>query len=114
MHFRRWQRHGDPLVKLRRYQRGIEARLDLYIEKTDGCWLWTGHMQNAGYGFISIKGKQYLVHRFMYERYNGAIPEGLVLDHLCRVTTCVNPDHLEPVTTAENVRRGVASRMALR
>lgn len=66
------------------------------------CWLWGGRIGNHGYGFAR-GGK--LSHRVIYEAVVGTIPEGLELDHLCRVTRCVNPDHLEPVTHTENIRR---------
>jgi hypothetical protein len=59
-----------------------------------------------GYGRIHVKGYP-LAHRAVYETFVEAVPEGLELDHLCRNTGCVNPDHLEPVTHAENMRRGV-------
>lgn len=59
------------------------------------CWVWTGSLNSGGYG----------QHRRVYERYVGKIPEALELDHLCRNRWCVNPDHLEPVTQGENIRR---------
>lgn len=74
----------------------------------DGCWLWTASLTGDGYGRISLGGKfgpMGLAHRVAYELLVGPIPEGLELDHLCRVRRCVNPEHLEPVTHAENVRR---------
>lgn len=71
-----------------------------------GCWLWQGHLNNTGYAWFNAYGKPQLGHRVAYELFVGAIPEGLSLDHLCRVTRCVNPEHLEPVTHAENMRRG--------
>lgn len=74
------------------------------------CWLWAGRVNRLDYGRYAIKidGKwrERPAHRLMYENLVGEIPEGLVLDHLCRVTRCVNPDHLEPVTVGENVLRG--------
>lgn len=73
-----------------------------------GCWLWTG-LKVAGYGRFSIQNKGIGAHRVSYEALIGAIPDGLELDHLCRVPSCVNPLHLEPVTGAENRRRARAS-----
>lgn len=72
------------------------------------CWLWTAKARVRGYGVIGTgNGKQTRVtHRVAYELVIGPIPEGLQLDHLCRVRHCVNPKHLEPVTQAENLRRG--------
>ncbi len=72
-----------------------------------GCWLWAGSVSNAGYGLILVNGKMRRAHRVGYELYRGAIPAPLVLDHLCRVTVCVNPNHLEAVTRKENILRGV-------
>lgn len=68
---------------------------------TDDCWLYAQVVSNNGYGSISRQR----VHRVMYEEIVGPIPEGLEIDHLCRIRCCVNPDHLEPVTHAENMRR---------
>ena len=61
----------------------------------------------SGYGVLSLgRGVTMLAHRWSYEHFVGPIPDGLVIDHLCRVRHCVNPDHLEPVTNEENLRRG--------
>ena len=77
---------------------------DLYEpEPNSGCWLWTGVTDSWGYGRAGRAG---MAHRVFYERIVGAIPKGLTLDHKCRVRCCVNPDHLEPVTLRENLRRG--------
>lgn len=71
----------------------------------NGCWLWTGCRSN-GYGQIGMDGRMMLAHRLAYELIIGPIPTGLHIDHLCRTPLCVNPAHLEPVTPAENIRRG--------
>jgi hypothetical protein len=71
--------------------------------------MWPGAKCGPGYGHLSRGGKSagnVLAHRVVYEALVGPIPEGLTLDHLCRVRACVNPDHLEPVTLAENFSRG--------
>lgn len=77
-------------------------------EPNSGCWLWLGAC-SRGYGYFSSKGKNILAHRFSYEEFVGQIPEGLQLDHLCRVRCCVNPAHLEAVTSKENFHRGISS-----
>jgi hypothetical protein len=77
----------------------------------DGCWLWTASQDGGGYGILGVKeGKKMPMrkaHRVSYVLFVGPIPDGLDLDHLCRVRHCVNPDHLEPVTRTVNIRRGL-------
>lgn len=73
-------------------------------EPNTGCWLWLGALSTEGYGTI---GHRYM-HRMFYEWRRGPIPQGLTIDHLCHCRSCVNPDHMEPVTRGENVRRGKA------
>lgn len=75
------------------------------------CWLWTGATTGSKeYGrFTVAKGQAVVAHRWSYEHLVGPIPAGLVIDHLCRVHRCVNPAHLEPVTTRENILRGVST-----
>lgn len=74
--------------------------------KTD-CWEWQKGTASLGYGWFWIgNGKQVYAHRFAYEVNKGKIPNGLELDHLCRNHKCCNPDHLEMVTSKENVLRG--------
>lgn len=76
-------------------------------ETEQGCWVRTTSISDKGYGTITVRpGKCGLTHREMYRLVVGPIPPGLDLDHLCRVTACCNPAHLEPVTHAENLRRG--------
>jgi hypothetical protein len=83
-----------------------EERFWAKVNKTDTCWLWIGGQNGVGYGVAWPDGKQTYAHRFAYELLVGPIPSGLDLDHLCRVRYCVRPDHLEPVTRQENLRRG--------
>jgi hypothetical protein len=88
----------------------LADRLSAKIDKTDpsGCWLWTASRKPCGYGQINLNGRPRPAHRVVYELLVGPIPAGLQLDHLCRVRSCVNPEHLEPVTSRENTRRGRA------
>ena len=86
----------------------IEERFWSFVDKTEneqGCWLWKGSLVH-GYGHFTIGYKMIRAQRFAYELLVGPVPDGLILDHLCRVTNCIRPDHLEPVTNRENVRRG--------
>jgi hypothetical protein len=78
------------------------------VERTDSCWLWAGSQTSNGYG-LYWASQTVLAHRYAYELVGGPIPDALQIDHLCRVRHCVNPDHLEPVTQKENVRRGKTS-----
>jgi hypothetical protein len=73
----------------------------------DACWLWKGSRnKKGGYGRVRFAGGRWVAHRLTYKLFVGEIPAGLTLDHLCRTPSCVNPTHLEPVTNAENIRRG--------
>lgn len=76
------------------------------VEKTDTCWLWRGFTTKKGYGHFALGRGYKQAHRHSYELLVGKIPSHLQIDHLCRVRNCVNPDHLEPVTSRENALRG--------
>jgi hypothetical protein len=76
------------------------------VDRTGACWLWTAHIGKDGYGTFSIDGHHHRAHRVAWVLLHGPIPDGLQIDHLCRVRHCVNPDHLEPVTQRENILRG--------
>lgn len=75
------------------------------IKAGDGCWNWYGYLNIREYGQLTFQGKSKFAHRIMYELLVGPIPEGLTLDHLCRNTRCVKPNHLEPVTNKVNIQR---------
>lgn len=88
------------------------------VEISDaGCWLWCSEIDKHGYGVRRPtgvnSGRSRFVHRQVYELLIGPIPKGLVIDHLCRVTRCCNPAHLEPVTHAENLRRSEPARRTM-
>ena len=89
-----------------RLPEGVRNRLEPVTES--GCWIWTGPSLPSGYGTLSVKRKSRYVHRFTYEAIVGPIPNGLEIDHLCRVRCCANPSHLEPVTHKVNTLRGQA------
>lgn len=86
----------------------IATRLEQHAQRIaeSGCWAWLGAVNDDGYGRVNLAGKNKHAHRVSYELAKGPIPEGLVLDHLCKVRCCINPDHLEPVTIKENLARG--------
>jgi len=107
------QRRG---AQRRRVEMGLPDPVPLppwperYVVDENGCWIWTGYVDpKTGYGMRSRpKGQgSRLAHRQFFELHVGPIPEGLVIDHLCRVRACVNPGHLEAVTQRENLLRGV-------
>ena len=98
-----------------RDNRDLERRLlhniklgDIPVLRPDlgKCWGWT-KATAEGYGVISVKNRLSQAHRIAYELWIDKIPSGLVIDHLCRNTICINPKHLEPVTVRENILRGV-------
>lgn len=76
-------------------------------EASSGCWVWQKAKDRQGYGFIKVNGFQWRAHRLSYHLCIGSIPEGMTIDHLCRNSSCVRPDHLEAVSNKENVLRGV-------
>jgi hypothetical protein len=81
----------------------VENRFWSKVLKTDTCWIWTGETTVTGYGRFKNYSRKVQAHRFSYELHKGQIPDGMVIDHLCRNRACVNPDHLEAKSQKENV-----------
>lgn len=73
------------------------------------CWLFQGALNNGGYKSVQFRGKRWMAHRMMWTVMRGEIPEGMDIDHLCRVRSCGNPQHMEVVTRSENLRRGISA-----
>ncbi|NUP33639.1 MAG: HNH endonuclease [Streptomycetaceae bacterium] len=80
--------------------------LDRCVETDEGCWLYTGRLLPNGYGVVSESRKTVYVHRLTFGYFKADIPDGLVIDHLCRNRACCNPEHLDAVTQRVNVHRG--------
>ncbi len=89
------------------YSRIRERFWNRVQEDPSGCWIWRGALTTSGYGNLIVNGRPVLAHRFAYAEMCAEIPDGLVIDHLCRVPACVNPYHLDPVTIGVNTRRGL-------
>lgn len=107
MHYTRHRKHGD----VTRGKTTASERFWAKVEKTSGCWYWRGAVAGR-YGRFWVgstrsDGRLLQAHRFAYELLIGPIPPELTIDHLCLNKLCVNPDHMEPVTGAENTRRHI-------
>jgi len=77
-----------------------------------GCWLWMDYLDRDGYGQFRVSAKTVKrAHRMSYELHVGPIPDGMTLDHKCRVRCCVNPKHLEPVPNRVNISRGLTGKV---
>ena len=87
--------------------RGIARTMDEYfwlrVEKTDSCWLWLGKKSTADYGYVQFDGSIVGAHRYSWELANGKIPSGTVIDHLCHIRSCVNPEHLRVASHKQNM-----------
>ena len=110
---------GDSLLKKGQHVTPAIERFLRRIEVApNGCWQWNGACSDTGYAAFTkyMEGKvlDCSGHQWAYEYFVGPIPDGLQLDHLCRNRSCVNPDHLEVVTSAENTKRGIVARRLAR
>lgn len=100
--------HPIELVDWTRFWKAVDRRSD------DECWPWLRRIDRYGYGVYRRKNKapgpplelEWRAHRLAYENLIGPIPDDLVIDHLCRNRSCVNPSHMEPVTNRTNLQRG--------
>lgn len=119
---RGWSR-GEPLRFIHRHHARVQdwPRVPLAErvwrriepEPNSGCWLWTGHITDDGYGAVGDQGRSHLVHRVLYALLVGPIPPDRELDHLCRMRRCGNPRHVEPVPGVINVRRGLRAKLTV-
>ena len=104
--------HYTRLLRWGKLERTFDDKVNSsYTVDGNGCWVVNRGLNKDGYAYMHDgTGKKVRLHKYTYERKNGAIANGLVCDHLCRVRNCINPDHIEAVTNRENVVRGIASR----
>lgn len=114
-HYTRVIRHGDPAIyrvtpptPSQRFWARVNKYGPCSPPAIGVCWIWEGRKNPDGYGCFDYEHTPVLAHRFSFTEVYGDVPEGLQLDHLCRVRHCVNPSHLEAVPQLENVRRGLA------
>lgn len=124
-HYQRWRATGDTgsaeLRKTKPPTRNLVDRIaaNIEIDPESGCWLWTGTKLPNGYAVVPVTRSQAYAHRASYEAHVGPIPHGFEIDHICHTNdadcregddcphrSCVNPEHLEPVTRRENALRG--------
>lgn len=99
-HYRQHMR-GRELKPLYRREPTMAGRFWTKVQKTEGCWLWTGST-TAGYGRISVDGVLQLAHRVSFAWESGPIPDGMLVDHRCHQTLCVRPSHLRLATVKQN------------
>lgn len=102
-HYYRWRKYGDPTGRPPKPSMAeTEARFWSKVDKTPSCWLWTDAEHKSGYGHFKIEGHHKKAHRVSWEFSRGKIPDGLVVDHICHVKLCVNPEHLRLATPKQN------------
>jgi hypothetical protein len=111
-------RAGYERGQYRRFVNGHSyAKSEPYrVDPETGCWIWQRSLTGPArcrYGVVKRDGKRIRAHRFYYQKFRGPIPDGMFIDHLCRNKLCVNPDHLEVVTPAQNVQRGPLAKLTM-
>lgn len=119
LHYSRWRYNGSAEWK----PASTEERFWAKVDKSGSCWMWTASINTSGYGSFRYKGRVREAHLVSYDLVVGEIPSGMQLDHTCHPgdgscaggiscphRRCVNPKHLEPVTGAENNRRGLSGK----
>ena len=105
---------GHIKGKPKKFINGHQTRPDkpqYIVDKTTGCWNWNWSKNKLGYGNLTRDGKARKAYQVYYELEYGPVPPGKELDHLCRNPSCVNPEHLEAVTHATNMRRGASTKL---
>ena len=103
LHYTRWRRHGNPLSGNARYntpEEAFEART-MPVTET-GCLIWTGNLNDTGYGQIWVNKRLISTHIFAWEKIHGSVPQGYMLDHKCHTPSCCNPIHLRLATRSQN------------
>lgn len=101
-HYGRWYRNGDPNGGRRSASKSPEESFEARTEWVGGCLLWTGATNGTGYGVIKLSGRNVGAHRWVYEKWAGTIPDGMMVDHMCHNRACVFVDHLRVVTRKQN------------
>lgn len=108
-HYQMFLKTGDPCGSMRKPE-SVRFWEKVDVRGPDECWIWQASRDGCGYGMFKSE-RSTRAHQWAYMSTVGPIPEGLVLDHLCRTPSCVNPAHLEPVTNQENLSRGWGRRL---
>ena len=104
-HYQRWVKWGDSsYVSPYAREETVLDKFEALVVHTDTCWLWKGSHDIEGYPRMVFRGQNYKAHRWSYEHFNGSIPEGFVVDHMCHTKGCVNPEHLRAVTIRANTQ----------
>lgn len=109
LHYRRWERNGDP-VMLERIADRDEAVLSRLVPDGD-CLVWTLHTNDEGYGRFRLNNRMVLVHRYVWEKEYGPVPDGKWIDHRCHNPLCSKVTHLRLVTRKQNLENSHGARV---